>query len=512
MLSINRFSRWGVVDPGSSRREALASEQPTSSGSTRSASCRHAQLPDSPLASLRRAPKPGTSAEPDILSSSSAPAIGSDPRVRRNVLAEIDRVGWTEATGVADRVTHRMQSLVGLRTSKDRGQAFVAFMAEGSGRLGAPMLDLGDSWTRTMRRVENKTASLDFRTDENGVITDARHPGRFPVMPPGAERAVYSNVLDELQSTGNSALRKVPVYYVNWNNKGYVLPTHGYVVAGDPDKGRRSGAVLYGVGGDPKRGPVLLDEHTLKRLNAKVRGTREYKLPEHVRTAVNSLSGESFASREDFCSAYSYARGEAGDPATIHEEMSSIYRLLSMSTMELWPKRTDDYRAARPASSERDIRAFENPPKDFRYQMTLKKISGVNSIDLLEAKQQFNLHQLYQDELLGRIGTGVPSELFPPVADAGRRSSLAAATPRFQRLPPHASDKVGNCNTGAASLLQRAMDKYGAPNAPRATSASVFGLGSGHRIAIWDPLKPRGDAGEERLSLPNSEVDSRRCD
>ncbi|HET9641999.1 MAG TPA: hypothetical protein VFP68_01235 [Burkholderiaceae bacterium] len=213
-----------------------------------------------------------------------------------------------------------MQSLAGLRTSKDKVQAFVEFMTDGGGRQGATSLDLGDGWTRTMRRVGSKTALLDFRTDERGVIVDARYPGRFPSLPAGTERAAYSAVLDELQSTQPSELRKVPVYYVNWNNTGYALPTHGYVVAGDPDKGRRSGAVLYGVGGDPKRGSVNLDDHTLKRLNAKAGLTGKYKLAEHVRAAVANLSGESFASREAFYNAYSLARGETGDPATIQEE------------------------------------------------------------------------------------------------------------------------------------------------------------------------------------------------
>lgn len=313
-------------------------------------------------------------------------------------------------------------------------------------------------------------------------------------------------MLDELQSTGRAALRKIPVYYVNRNTRGYVLPTHGYVVAGDPGKGRKSGAVLYGVGGDPKRGPVTLDDRLMKRLNAKTGRTGAYKLPEHVRAAIADLSGKSFASREDFYSAYSHARGEGVDPSTVHEEMASVYRLLPIWTMELWPKRTDDYRVAKPAAPERDIRAFEHLPKDIGHKVVLKKVSGVESIDLLEAKRQFTLHQLYQDERLGRNGTGIPSEEhFPPTIDAESRRSLAASTPRFQRLPPHSTDKVGNCNTGAASLLQRAMDQHDAPGAKRprrATAASVFGLGSGHRIAIWDPLKPRHSTRKNEAATP----------
>ncbi|WP_242786533.1 hypothetical protein [Xanthomonas translucens] len=115
----------------------------------------------------------------------------------------------------------------------------------------------------------------------------------------------------------------------------------------------------------------------------------------------------------------------------------------------------------------------------------------MDSIDLLEAKQQFTLHQLYQDEILGRNGTGVPSSDFKPEGDFRRREHFLVSTPRFQRLPPHATDMVGNCNTGASSLLQQAVDKYTKKNnlpSKKVTAASVFGVGSNHRLAIWNPL------------------------
>ncbi|MCC5096854.1 hypothetical protein [Xanthomonas campestris] len=175
----------------------------------------------------------------------------------------------------------------------------------------------------------------------------------------------------------------------------------------------------------------------------------------------------------------------------LHDEISSIYRLLPLSTMEMWPKKADDYRVAKPTAPERDLRAFEDFPKNIGRKVSLKKISEVDSIDLLEAKQQFTLHQLYQDELLGRNGTGVPSTLFKPRADTQIRDRLLASTPRFKRLPPHESE-VGNCNTGASSLLQRAVDKYSEKNgsiSKKVSAASIFGIGSGHRLAIWDPLK-----------------------
>jgi len=121
-----------------------------------------------------------------------------------------------------------------------------------------------------------------------------------------------------------------------------------------------------------------------------------------------------------------------------------------------------------------------------------KKISDVDSLDLLEARQQFTLHQLYQDEVLGRNGTGVPLQNPEVNVDFPRRNLLLASTPRFQRLPPHKTDKVGNCNTGASSLLQRAVDRYSDKNnlpPKKVAAASFFGIGSTHRLAIWDPLR-----------------------
>lgn len=483
MFRLPGTSSHGVTDADLLQREAVAPDTVSSySGQgTSGVLC----SPESPLAPL---------------AVSSGRTGSMPPRIDNDILAERKRVGWTEATGVADRIEHKMQSLAGLRTSDDKARAFIGFMGECIGKLGTTTLDLGDGWIRATRSVGSKTALLDLRFDEDGAIVDARHPGQFPDLPLGTEQVAYSTVLAEMQARNGRSLRPVPVYYVNWNTSGYVLPTHGFVAAGNPGMGRRSGAVLYSVGGDPKRGPVTLDGHTLKRLNARARGTGAYKLPDYVRTAIARLGSAHYASREDFYNAYRQARGANVDQHIIHAEMSSVYRLLSKRTMELWPRTSGDYTVAKASASERDIRAFENPPKGFGHSVTLKQISGVRSIDLLEAKRQFLLHQLYQDERLGRNGTGVPQEAFPPTADADGQQSLVASTPRFQRLPPwRVGDKVGNCNAGAASLLQRAIDQYDGPETKggqRATAASVFGLGAGHRIALWDPLKPRDNVRE----------------
>lgn len=371
-------------------------------------------------------------------------------------------------------------------------------MAGASGGPKPSQLDLGDGWTRCTQRVAGKSAVMELRRDHDGTIVDVRLPPKFPGLPPGKEREAFSAVLEEMQSHGIESLRKVPVHYVNRNTRGYAIPTHGYVVAGDPGKGRKSGAVLYGVGGDPLRGPVVLDESAMKRLLSKMGQAGDQRYPEHVRQVLAQLAGERFASREDFYTAYRLARGETVDPADIHKEVTSIYRLLPMHTMELWPKKSGDFRVEKPPAPERDLRAFENPPKAFGRKAYFKEITGAGSLDLMHARQQFLLHQLYQDELMGRDGSGVPSGEQPPIADTDRRHALSASTPRFQRLPPHASDKVGNCNTGAASLLQRAMDSHndaaGRSTPSQASAASIFGLGSAHRISLWDPLNtPRND-------------------
>ncbi|SFD98754.1 hypothetical protein SAMN04489710_11116 [Paracidovorax konjaci] len=368
-------------------------------------------------------------------------------------------------------------------------------MARTSGGPDSSQLDLGDGWTRCTQRVAGKTAVMELRRDHDGTIVDVRLPPKFPGLPSGKEHEAFSAVLEEMRSRGAESLRKIPVYYVNRNTRGYAVPTHGYVVAGDPGKGRKSGAVLYGVGGDPLRGPVALDETSMKRLLSKMRQAGDQRYPEHVRQVVAQLARERFASREDFYTAYRLARGETVDPADIHKEVMSIYRLLPMHTMELWPKKSGDFRVEKPPAPERDLRAFESPPKELGRKAYFKEITGAGSLDLMHARQQFLLHQLYQDELMGRDGSGVPSEERPPIADTEQRHALSASTPRFQRLPPHASDMVGNCNTGAASLLQRAMDSQNdtadRTKPAQASAASIFGLGSSHRISLWDPLTAR---------------------
>ncbi|MEW5289258.1 HopW family type III effector protein [Erwinia papayae] len=415
----------------------------------------------------------------------------SDAEKTAGLYAEKKRTNWTKSTGVAGKVSHKIQSLLGKRDVESRVQAFVSFMADAKGKPDATMLDLGDGWMRVSRQIKGETALIDVQCDSDGKVLDARHPGKFPLLPEGSEREAFDTVLHELKSTGAEALSKVPVYYVNRNTRGYLIPTHGYVVAGHPNQGRKSGAVLYGVGGDPKRGPVNINDKLLAKLIGSADSKAPFRLAAPVRKVISQLAGKSFATREDFYNAYRSARGEGVDPQELHNEISSVYRHLPMTMMEMWPKKAGDYRVAKPPAPERDLRAFENFPKDIGRKVTLKKIADVDSLDLMEARQQFTLHQLYQDELMGRDGTAIPSEHLKPKADEEKRQQLQDATPKFQRLPPHKTDKVGNCNTGASSLLQRAVDIYTEKNqlpAKKVSAASSFGIGSGHRLSLWDPL------------------------
>ncbi|MDW7720826.1 type III effector [Xanthomonas euvesicatoria] len=464
--------------PGASSEKRSERDAPTRSGV---------------LDGLQKAPVRVASSSSRSRTAGHASAAGADGTLQKqaDLYAEKKRVKWINATGVASRVSHKIQAMLGMRDAQSRAQAFVEFMAEGKGKSDATALDLGDGWTRVTRVVNGKTALIDIQCDSDGQVVDARYPGKIPSLPEGKEREAYNTVLHEMQLRAPDRLSPVPVYYVNRNTRGYLIPTHGYVVAGNPNRGRKSGAILYGLGGDPKRGAVVLDEKLLGHLIGKDYSKNPHKLSAEVRAALLALAGTSFATREEFYEAYSLARGGEAGPLALHDEITAIYRLLPLSTMEMWPKKAGDYRVERPPAPERDLRAFEHLPKDFRRKVRLKKISDVDSVDLLEARQQFTLHQLYQDELLGRNGTGVPLRNPEVKVDVARRNRVLAATPRFQRLPPHKTDKVGNCNTGASSLLQRAVDRYADKNnlpSKKVSAASFFGIGSTHRLAIWDPL------------------------
>ncbi|WP_235857278.1 type III effector [Xanthomonas cissicola] len=372
--------------PGASSEKRSERDAPTRSGV---------------LDGLQKAPVRVASSSSRSRTAGHASAAGADGTLQKqaDLYAEKKRVKWINATGVASRVSHKIQAMLGMRDAQSRAQAFVEFMAEGKGKSDATALDLGDGWTRVTRVVNGKTALIDIQCDSDGQVVDARYPGKIPSLPEGKEREAYNTVLHEMQLRAPDRLSPVPVYYVNRNTRGYLIPTHGYVVAGNPNRGRKSGAILYGVGGDPKRGAVVLDEKLLGHLIGKDYSKNPHKLSAEVRAALLALAGTSFATREEFYEAYSLARGGEAGPLALHDEITAIYRLLPLSTMEMWPKKAGDYRVERPPAPERDLRAFEHLPKDFRRKVRLKKISDVDSVDLLEARQQFTLHQLYQGGL-----------------------------------------------------------------------------------------------------------------
>ncbi|WP_259639338.1 HopW family type III effector protein [Pseudomonas savastanoi] len=197
------------------------------------------------LEALRHAPTHAASGD----SGSRAPErVAGGSRKAAGLYAEKKRTNWTQATGVAGKIGHKIESLLGMRDAQSRVQVFVAFMADGKGNTDATTLDLGNGWTRVTRVIKGKTALIDFQCESDGQVVDARHPGRFPLLPEGHEREAFNTVLQELKFRGAETLSKVPVYYVNRNTRGYVIPTHGYVVAGHPNRGRKSEQCCMALG------------------------------------------------------------------------------------------------------------------------------------------------------------------------------------------------------------------------------------------------------------------------
>jgi hypothetical protein len=287
----------------------------------------------------------------------------------------------------------------------------------------------------------------------------------------------------------------VPVFFVN--RATGVLPSrsHGYVMVGDPGRGRNSGAVFYGVGGDPKRGGVDVDKSFQKKVES--RSWFKHKYSSEIRSTISGMRGTSYSTKEEFHEAYRDARNARGGASSsqIDKEVSRLHRLVPKNKMEMWPKPPNGPLEAHPNTAEADVRAFENyrPTRGFN-PVALRPVPNVRSIDLLEQRQQFSLHQRYLDEQHGRVGDGLPHpRLRPPEQREGQRlrsANLAASTPTFQRLPPLRSETVANCNAGAASLLQSAMDRF--PNEQQrgqVQNASILGLGYQHRMRMWDPVR-----------------------
>lgn len=325
----------------------------------------------------------------------------------------------------------------------------------------------------------------------------------------------FDAMLNQVRNFDRGNLKEVPVYYVNRSTDVLPIRSHGYVMVGNPGKGRKSGAVFYGVGGDPKRGGVDIDPSFVKKVNARHGLMRTHAFSDDVRSTIHELRGKQYSTKEEFHEDYSKLRSsKGGQPEQINKEIKRLHTLVSKEKMEMWPKQPNGWQDPHPNTAEEDIRTFENyhrsnpltgQRKFFGHKLgwkniSLKKVENVRSIDLLEARQQFLLQQRYLDEMHGRIGTGVPEPGIVPLANEQERRRLSRATPTFQRLPPHRSDTVANCNAGAASLLQQAMNNH--PNAqrlpqeeiPRPQNANFAGLGVDHRMRIWNPLSISPDA------------------
>jgi len=345
----------------------------------------------------------------------------------------------------------------------------------------------------------------------NGFIDDNASPAerqrarnqRFPgpghsLLPPPPP--LSPNLLNDIRHSSPAQLRPVPVYFVNRSTGGLGIRSHGYVMAGDPGRGRNSGAVFYGVGGDPKRGGVDIDKDFVSEVKAKKFFSFKHKFSSDIRSTVKGMRGQTFPTKEEFHEAYRDAR-TARNPSVsskqVDKEVSELHKLAPKTKMEMWPKQPNGYQSDRPNTAEEDVRAFEAPRRFLSpSNVSLRRINNVRSIDLLEARQQFLLQQRYLDERHGRVGDGIPhSELRPsnPISRSEQRKQsihLAASTPTFQRVPPLRSDTVANCNAGAATLLQSALDRF--PNVQQrgqAQNANIFGLGYQHRMRLWDPTR-----------------------
>lgn len=297
----------------------------------------------------------------------------------------------------------------------------------------------------------------------------------------------YTEVLQELTATQRSKLKSPPVFYVNRVAEGFLAPTHGYVVVGNPDKGRKSGAVLYSIMGDPKRGPVAVTKKLLAKIYLQTHSCTSRSDEQHIRKTLLALLGQHFPSREAFYLAYQRARGTNVDPEIVTKEVARIFRMLPSSSMELWPNRANGYANKKPNFAERDVRAFEAIPRDIRYSLKLRQLHQLKSEDMLAATQQMKLHQLYLDEKLGRSGIGMPDPESPPTADAVTQHALAHRTPRYQLAPPFGNHERGNCNSGTASLVRAATHQSSEPATTKFRAASIFAIGAHHTVSLWHP-------------------------
>lgn len=336
------------------------------------------------------------------------------------------------------------------------------------------------------------------------------------------------SVQNEIHEFDHGSLKKVPVYFANKAIGGHYatlalgaagIRVHGYVIAGQPGKGRKSGAILYKVGEDPKRGEVDINSCFIGKARL---SSGENKFNGHVLSALDELRGTSYSSKEEFHRAYREVRTrQESDIQKIDEEFKKLSILTPKSKMEMWLKQANGYdcekEREKPNKSEQDIRAFEEyNPKNKIQILSLKPVPNVRSTDLLEVKREFLLQRLYIDDRHGRRGTGMqpdvleydpddnrthPANLPIPQASAEERQRLASLTPTYKLVYPFPDETFANCNAGNASLLQRAMNRY--PNEQergQPKKANFAGFGVGHRMKMWEPLPSSKDSPAKEVS------------
>jgi hypothetical protein len=258
-----------------------------------------------------------------------------------------------------------------------------------------------------------------------------------------------------------------------------------------------------------------------------IRGSKKgfaQKFGGQAQAAVERLLGQAYPSREAFGRAYVDARKDA-DPSvgreTLLRELKELSFLVPKEKWELWPLEPNGHAEKNPNLHERDLRTFEEMGKSESLsaeeisralelaaasgdaahfnKISLRPMLDADAISLIEAKRQQVLARLYVDETHGRDGSGLPPDkLEKEPAKPSDQQSVATRAPTYQRFPPFESDLVGNCNTGAATLLSQSATS----NASEPRPASNVAFGYGHRSRVWQPVTdedaaasqaPRGD-------------------
>lgn len=231
----------------------------------------------------------------------------------------------------------------------------------------------------------------------------------------------------------------------------------------------------------------------------------------------------------------------------IIKEAKTLSIINSHNNFELGIKR-----AGQSNRADSDFASFQKRGWRASFTRIVKKIEGVSATNVIDASRQLLLAQLYLDEKLGRNGMGLsPDVLMKHNADilskldaaashnpvkgdlrqaptpsgddtasaemrSHAKSDLKKRIPHYQMFLPvdkqreqninplvrwyvnrktinnganPASDLVGNCNAGSASLLRLAAELNNKTLHVHAASSS--GAGAGHEVYMWNPLRTK---------------------